>query len=631
MKKSLLGVLGLFLVSMSLNAQIWSEDFEGGIPEGWTAENQWRHGMTADIASQYFNPDQETNFMGVNDDALGNGVDGSGSLITSPIDLTGETDGLILRHSAYFINGDYQGADETAKVLVSEDGGATFAELVDIAGSQWGTVNANLSAYAGKTIVLAFQYQDGGGWNYGYCVDDIEIVSAGDPNISVEYFESYCQAGAVGTETAFYGTVTNNSLETLTSLDVTISNGTDEMTMTLTDLNIPSFASQPIFFDQGMELAEGTNSFTMTAANPNGMADDMSDNTQSVDAFGVVPVEGSGILVEEGTGTWCPWCPRGTYYMDRYSDCLPDNFVGVAVHNADPMVITEYDNGVGAFPGFTGYPGVIVNKTNVVDPSEIGNPTITAITAEPMARVAVGAEWDEDSRTLTASVAGSDFVQDMNGVKFFATLTENGVTGTGTDYNQANNYAGGTVGPMGGFEFLPGSIPASDIEYNHTARALLGGFFGTNPMDMSAGDTGGYIFSSVQIPPDQDIDEMYIVGALINANNQVINVVQSTVADAVAAGLFNSSSNDIYDNTLAQVFPNPTKDVAFIQLDVDAASEVTLEVYDMLGQLVNTVQYGTVVGNTTLDYDTSDLTNGMYNLHLQVGEVFVSKKITVAK
>jgi len=45
MKKTLLGVLSLFLLSMTVSAQYFTQDFEGGgVPDGWTAENAWMYG-----------------------------------------------------------------------------------------------------------------------------------------------------------------------------------------------------------------------------------------------------------------------------------------------------------------------------------------------------------------------------------------------------------------------------------------------------------------------------------------------------------------------------------------------------------------------------------------------------------
>ena len=635
MKKTLLGVLSLFLVSMSLSAQFYTQDFEAGVPDGWVAENAWMHGTAGTLGSAYFQPPvNTTNIMCVNDDGLGNGVDGSGRLITAPIDLTAVTGQILLQHDAYFRNGDYQGADETAKVFVSSDAGANWTEVLDLeANGDFSSTAVLISEYAGETIQLAFEYIDGDGWNFGYCIDNVQVAAAPENDVRVDYIDFYCEAGVVGETSSFYGVVTNNGTAPLTSFDVTV-NGVTE---TISGINVPAFGSTPFTVETEVEIAEGNTEFEVVASMPNGVMDENMDDNMAVDAvFGIVPVEGSGVLVEEGTGTWCPWCPRGTYYIERYSDCFKDNFVGVAVHNGanDPMVISAYDTGVGSFPGFTGYPGVVFNKTEVLDPSAIGNPSIQAMTTAPMALVTVGADYDEASRMLTVSVEGSDFSTDMTGVKFFAALTEDGVTQGGASsggglWTQANNYAGGAVGPMGGFEFLG---PQAEVDsYNHTARAMLGTFFGTNATDMTAGGGGGYIFSSIQIPDNQNVENMHIVGALVNANNNVINVMQTTVEEAVANGLFVSSNKDLYDNTLAQVFPNPVRDVAHIQIDVDATAVVTLDVFDMLGRKIERVQLGTAVGNSTFDYNTSNLANGIYNLHLTVGDKFVSKKITVAK
>jgi len=639
MKKTLLGVLSLFLLSMTVSAQYFTQDFEGGgVPDGWTAENAWMYGTAGSLGSAYFNPaDNTTAFMCVNDDGLGNGVDGSGRLVTAPIDLTAATGQLLLRHNAYFINGDYQGADETAKVFASEDAGATWTEIQDLTAKGWDAANVEVSQYGGKTIQLAFEYIDGDQWNYGYCIDDIEIIDAPNPDIRVDYVDFKCEDAAVGETSSFYGSITNNSLETLTSIDVSVSDGTNTTTETVTGLNIAPFSFGSFTTDFEVEVAEGANQMAVMVSMPNGVAEtDMSNNSANDVINGVMTVEGAGVLVEEATGTWCTWCPRGTYFMDRYSDCFSDNFVGVAVHNGanDPMLVSDYDTGLTAFPGFSGFPSVIFNKTNIIDPSEIGAPSVAIMTTAPVAYVDIGASFDEATRTLTVSVEGSDFAQDMSEVKFFAALTENGVTeggasSGGTQWTQTNAYSGGAQGPMGGFEFL-GAQAVVD-EYNHTARAMMGGFFGTNPVEVTAGGGAGYIFSSMIIPANQNTENMYIVGALIDNNNNVINVMQSSVADAVERGLFVTSNKNLYDNTLAQVFPNPVNEVAFIQIDVDVVSDVTLDVYDMLGRKVERVNLGTVVGNTTLDYNTSNLTNGMYNLHLTVGDKFVSKKITVVK
>lgn len=47
-------------------------------------------------------------------------------------------------------------------------------------------------------------------------------------------------------------------------------------------------------------------------------------------------------LVEEYTGTWCGYCPRGYVGMEHMKEIYGDEFVGVAYHYNDKMEITQY-------------------------------------------------------------------------------------------------------------------------------------------------------------------------------------------------------------------------------------------------------------------------------------------------
>lgn len=55
-------------------------------------------------------------------------------------------------------------------------------------------------------------------------------------------------------------------------------------------------------------------------------------------------------LVEEYTGLWCGWCPRGYVGMETMNENYED-FIGVAFHNEDPMDVTsEYPSPLAGFP-----------------------------------------------------------------------------------------------------------------------------------------------------------------------------------------------------------------------------------------------------------------------------------------
>ena len=188
----------------------------------------------------------------------------------------------------------------------------------------------------------------------------------------------------------------------------------------------------------------------------NDVGDDISITT-------VTPNPDRGVLIEEGTGTWCPWCTRGTVYVEGLTKRYPERFIGVAVHNGDPMTVTEYDAGIGGL--ISGYPGAVVERAAGINPNALEAPFVAAVQQAPPARLNVGAVIDGSSLSVSVSAT---FLQDVpTGYKLAAILIENGVTGTGSGYNQANAYAGGGAGPMGGYELLGGTIPASDFVYNH--------------------------------------------------------------------------------------------------------------------------------------------------------------------
>jgi len=92
--------------------------------------------------------------------------------------------------------------------------------------------------------------------------------------------------------------------------------------------------------------------------------------------------------------------------MNRMANKYQDKFVGIAVHNGnnDPMVVAEWDGGVGPFPGFTGYPGVIFDRSNVIDPSNLEASIIAGLQQAPNATMAHQATYEESSRELSISI-----------------------------------------------------------------------------------------------------------------------------------------------------------------------------------------------------------------------------------
>lgn len=56
-------------------------------------------------------------------------------------------------------------------------------------------------------------------------------------------------------------------------------------------------------------------------------------------------------VLEEYTGTWCGYCPRGWVGLERMNALYPDDFIAISYHNNDPMAFTaDYPADVPGFP-----------------------------------------------------------------------------------------------------------------------------------------------------------------------------------------------------------------------------------------------------------------------------------------
>ena len=141
-------------------------------------------------------------------------------------------------------------------------------------------------------------------------------------------------------------TVMNAGTTALNSFDVTLNYNGSNITQNITGINLASLASYPVTFN-GVVLAAGNLPVTATVSNVNGASSDdiAGDNSATININPVVPALGKMVVGEEGTGTWCQWCPRGAVYMDLFEQEYDQFWAGIAVHN---------DTSLGTYPANTG-------------------------------------------------------------------------------------------------------------------------------------------------------------------------------------------------------------------------------------------------------------------------------------
>ena len=68
------------------------------------------------------------------------------------------------------------------------------------------------------------------------------------------------------------------------------------------------------------------------------------------------------VVLEENTGEWCGWCPEGAKIMDDEIAANPNQVIGVAVHDGDPMEVASYNSWHKSFTGVGGFPNGNVSR-----------------------------------------------------------------------------------------------------------------------------------------------------------------------------------------------------------------------------------------------------------------------------
>ena len=438
------------------------------------------------------------------------------------------------------------------------------------------------------------------------------------------------QFGLTGQTATVSGTVRNVGNNEINSFDITFTDGTTNMTEPYSGLNLATLQEYSFSHPAMQTIAEGVNPVTATVSNINGGMDDNDvNNSIDVDVEGITPHPDKKVLVEEATGTWCTWCPRGAVFMALMNELYPDHFVGVAVHNGsnDPMVVPEYDAGMTSLPGFSGFPGVTLEREMITDPSNIEVNLIPRLQEAPVARLS-NVVTDFNLNGEMEVTVRAEFLEAVSGdYRLNAIIIENGVTGTGSGYNQINAYAGGGNGPMGGYENLPNPVPASQMVYEEVGRALLGGYAGVSgslPMSISAGETHEYSFSYI-LGPDIDPANVEVIGVLIRPNGTIDNATKTHVED------FETGTGETFRNDLAEVYPSPFATDFNIRLALSTATNVDVTVYNAVGAAVATRSFGVLSGNPVLQMDMENQAPGIYYVYIQTDDFLITKKVQLVK
>lgn len=196
------------------------------------------------------------------------------------------------------------------------------------------------------------------------------------------------------------------------------------------------------------------------------------------------------MVMEEGTGTWCPNCPRGLLAMEYMAENHPDRFAGIGIHYSDRMAIDiRTPNYNPHLAMYKTYPNMRYNRVNSLgstigfnfsDEAEMAFDALTLLKA-PCRIEIKDVYFTNDDKNELEVITSSEFTFSSStdyGVSLV--LVENGIG----PYRQQNNYLG--MGPQFGI-FNEEEEPS--VIFNHVARYITDysgdpGFF---PAEKEAG------------------------------------------------------------------------------------------------------------------------------------------------
>lgn len=600
----------------------YSEDFNAGNLNGWTTSDLNNDGLNWSVL----------NFSSVNA-GFGNGSLMSFSfddpsnvavtpdnLVTSPaINLSLVTDPNVYLFYDQMTSTNWPAEHYAVYVTTSNDpaviAAATPVYETTVASGTLANRFLNLTTYIGQTVYVSFRHYDCND-QYYLVIDNIKVKSLATNDVQL-VSAKLNRYSLLNTNNTLTFTVKNTGSNAITNLTINWNDGTDHSVTVNKNLAVgaTSTVNHPTTVSYS-SVVEKNLALSITAVN--GSPDSVPSNNTGTAKFNTVSqASPKKVLFEEGTGTWCQYCPRGMVAMAYMQATYPTEFIGIAVHNADPMTLTAYDNGV----NFSSFPGMNVDRAvkgaDVSQSTMVSNLNTRKLLTTPVALDANGGV-NGANITINAMATFKTTFANAN-YRLGVIITENNVTGTANGYRQSNAFSGGTT-VMGGYELLPNPVPANQMVYDHVGRALLGGYTGqanSVPATLTDGQTATYTFNYT-VPATSNVSNMHAVVVLIDQENgEIVN------AKSVELATLGVSTTKLATFTL---YPNPASDQINIS-NLDGGM-YTITIYDMLGRVIQSDKKE-ILDNETASMSIKGVSKGEYIVTIASGTSSYSKHLLV--
>jgi len=278
--------------------------------------------------------------------------------------------------------------------------------------------------------------------------------------------------------------------------------------------------------------------FTITKVN--GELNSATFNYATLPRVTVTKVPRRKVVVEEYTGMWCGYCPRGIALMENLAHKYGEDFIGIAIHTggrADPLTCTDY---AWKATDYISRPSLDMNRNLLLGYFKAQTEFEEERSKGADMDVEVSAVWDKEKNNITVTPRVTFCVnRDESPYGFAYVLTEDGMSNP--NWVQYNNYSGSTDdrGITKEFDyFIDAPRDIRNLENNFVAiaaegvKAPLTGYIKT-PIKADEPQSHTYIFRNISNKKIiQDKSKLKVCVLLINkTTGRIENAAKCTISE----------------------------------------------------------------------------------------------------
>ncbi len=337
-------------------------------------------------------------------------------------------------------------------------------------------------------------------------------------------------------------------------------------------------------------------------------------------------------LLEEGTGTWCGYCPDGAQRIQQNIEPTYPHAIAVAFHNGDAMTLSpdQFNSAYIGSPAGLGWPGGSidrvpfthlntssgVNETRVwVNRGYWASDLATRDAVSPNFKISMLSTWDSSTSTLKVNVTAKVLIATGAAYNINAYLVEDSISSATTGYEQHSYmYSGPTSSWFYNLCSSPcpsyacsscAIIPSSSYSHMGVVRKIMGADIYGDAAFTSTAAVGDSITKTYTytIPSTFNWHRCKVVGLVTKAGTGTDTygayndrAVQNSIR-ANVKGMYKLSPLDV--NTSVQtldeisIIPNPAKDFINVQCSFNTLTPgaTTVTIVNAAGQTIMSKNY----------------------------------------